>query len=1763
YLRRTGQPVTEVDTFSATPGAYTLRITNGGLLDQYARVTSAEIFLNDVLIAGPSAFSPQVAAITIPVTLAATNVIRVELRGQPSSGLTIDIEGEGGEVNNPPTANAGPDQSAAVGGTVTLDGSASSDPDGDALTFNWVLTTRPAGSSAALSDPAAVNPSFVVDRSGTYVARLIVNDGQVSSAADFVTITVANRPPTANAGADQSAAVGTLITLDGSASTDPDGDALTYEWSFVSVPAGSAAFLVNPASVAPTFTIDEPGSYVVGLIVNDGQAASAQDTVTITTSNSAPVANAGPDQTTTVGATVTLDGSGSSDADGDSLTFTWTLTSRPVGSTATLVNPDTASPTLSIDRPGSYIARLIVNDGTAASAADFVTITTLNSVPVANAGADQTARVGDTVTLDGSTSSDVDGDSLSFRWSFASKPAGSGAVLSDAFAVAPSFTIDLPGAYVVQLIVNDGLVDSAPDTVTITTSNSAPVANAGEDRTAAVGSTQTLDGSLSTDADGDVLTFAWSFTSRPAGSAAVLSNADTVAPSFVVDRPGTYIVQLIVNDGTADSAPDTVVISTINSAPVANAGADQTVPVAGMAILDGSASSDVDGDPLTYSWALIAQPPGSTATLQNATSVSPQLTPDRPGSYVVQLIVNDGTVDSVPDTVVVSTVNSPPVANAGADQSAFVGDTITLNGGASTDIDGDALTYAWAITARPAGSAAVLSDPASVSPSFTIDAAGSYVVQLIVNDGLVNSAPDTVTISTLNSRPVANAGADQSVVAGDTVTLDGSASTDADGDPLSYQWAITVRPAGSAAVLSDPTAAQPTFVADRGGDYVIQLIVSDASESSTPDTVSVVARILVPNVVGALQADATATITGSQLALGALSSRYDAAVPAGRVITQSPVAGTIVPAGSAIDLEISLGPTPIEIPDVTGMTQAEAEAAIVAAGFVVGPITNEASNTIPAGRVIRLDPPIGSSVPPGTVISIVVSTGPAAPALQSIAVTAAAALLARGQQQQYTAIGTWTDGHTENITATATWSSTNPAVANVTSAGVGEAFEAGNTVIQASQNGVTGGAALTVVDAALTSIVVTPATAILLVGQPQTFTAQGVLSDGTGQALAGVAWSSNNNAALQINPATGAATAMAAGPVTVSATVGTIVGTAAVTVQDLAASDVTNPVAAITSPADSATLTDVANIVGTATDANFSQYILDYAVVGTSSFTTITIGTAPVNAGGVLGQFDPTLLANDIYTVRLRVFDRAGRITTISRTYTVTRDVKVGAFSLTFQDLIVPAGNLPIVINRIYDTRDKSVGEFGVGSRLDIQTMRLRATPTLLGSSWQQTRSGGFLPNYCIVPVGEHKITITLPDNKVEEFDMVGPPCQQVVPIDFGDVSFTARAGTRGTLVPLDNTSFFWSGGAPGLGELLDDGTFDILNPQRFRYTTWDGYAYTISRTGGVEMIRDPNNNTVTIGPGGITHSNGKSVVFTRDASNRITQIAAPGGEVHRYAYNAAGDLSQYTDAAASITRYFYNLSHGLIEIRDPRGMRPVRNEYDDSGRLVATIDAQGNRIEYAHDLSANRETVTDRLGRVRLLEYDATGNITRETHADGSTTQRTFDARGNALTQTNELGGVVTSTYNALDLPLTRRDELNNLVESYTYDAMGNRLTYTDGRGNVTTYTYDARGNRLTMRDGEGFLTQWTYDGNGNVLTITDPRGAVTTNVYDAASNLTRKTDPTGVTNYTYDAAGRRLSETRTRAIPGGTETVETRFGYDAAGRLIETTHPDGTTTR
>ncbi len=636
-----------------------------------------------------------------------------------------------------------------------------------------------------------------------------------------------NTPPIVNAGPDQTVTVGRTVALSASDSSDADGNALTFQWSFVSKPPGSTATLSNPNTVTPGFVIDRPGNYVVQVSVSDGKASST-DTVAISTINSPPVANAGSNQGIFIGSTVTLNGSASSDADGDTLSFRWSFTaSIPAGSTATLTGATTVNPTFVADRAGSYQVQLIVNDGAADSAPSTVTISTRNTPPVANAGIDQGVTLGSTVQLNGVASSDIDGNLLTFAWSLTTRPAGSAASLSAATAVNPTFTADVPGTYVAQLIVNDGFVNSVADTVTVTTDNVVPTANAGPDQSAALGGTVRLDGAASRDPEGAPLSYSWSFTARPAGSTAPLSALNIVNPLFVVDRVGTYIAQLIVNDGVLSSPPDTLIVTTFNPVPVANAGPDQTVNVGATVTLDGRASTDANNDALVYSWSFTSVPSGSTATLSQSGTSRPTFTATHAGDYVVQLIVSDGTTNSPPDTVMITVTpaaNRAPTANAGIDQTGNIGTAVTLNGSASSDLDNDTLTY-------------------------TPDVVGTYTVQLIVNDGTVNNAPDTVTVTV--------APPNAAIV---SITASNAAASEAGLDPGMF----TITRSGGA--LNQALQVRYTIGGSAGFPITVTI---PANETSTTVTITPLADNLVETsetVVFTLTAHAAYTLGASDSA---------------------------------------------------------------------------------------------------------------------------------------------------------------------------------------------------------------------------------------------------------------------------------------------------------------------------------------------------------------------------------------------------------------------------------------------------------------------------------------------------------------------------------------------------------------------------------------------------------------------------------------------------------------------------------------------------------------------------------------------------------------------------------------------------------------------------------------------------------------------------------------------------------------------------------
>ncbi len=278
-----------------------------------------------------------------------------------------------------------------------------------------------------------------------------------------------NNPPVANAGEDQPIHIGDVATLNGSGSYDRDEDyPLTYAWEIVEKPAGSVAELDDAESINPSFTADKSGVYRIELTVTDNKGLqSTPDEVVVSTFNTAPIADAGPDQAViTIGTLVQLDGCSSWDDDGDPILYDWDLI-KPEGSSASLNDPTICNPTFVADVHGEYEIELVVDDPWDSSDPDVIKTSFNNIVPVADAGNNQSVTQGDTIYLDGSGSNDANLDLLTYSWSIVTKPDNSTTTINSPGSANTYFTADVPGEYVISLIVNDGYGDSIPDNIAI------------------------------------------------------------------------------------------------------------------------------------------------------------------------------------------------------------------------------------------------------------------------------------------------------------------------------------------------------------------------------------------------------------------------------------------------------------------------------------------------------------------------------------------------------------------------------------------------------------------------------------------------------------------------------------------------------------------------------------------------------------------------------------------------------------------------------------------------------------------------------------------------------------------------------------------------------------------------------------------------------------------------------------------------------------------------------------------------------------------------------------------------------------------------------------------------------------------------------------------------------------------------------------------------------------------------------------------------
>jgi RHS repeat-associated protein len=595
--------------------------------------------------------------------------------------------------------------------------------------------------------------------------------------------------------------------------------------------------------------------------------------------------------------------------------------------------------------------------------------------------------------------------------------------------------------------------------------------------------------------------------------------------------------------------------------------------------------------------------------------------------------------------------------------------------------------------------------------------------------------------------------------------------------------------------------------------------------------------------------------------------------------------------------------------------------------------------------------------------------------------------------------------------------------------------------------------------------------------------------------------------------------------------------------------------------------------------SNVNRWILAVRERGSSSFRTLAEGTAGF-AATEIAQFDPTLLLNGQYTLILQAWTTTGQTAVDSRIVAVTGDMKIGHFSISFEEVSIPVAGIPVTVTRTYDTRRAHQSlDFGHGWTVDTRSMRIHESRTI-GFGWGLLEyRQGFFSTWCVKPNGDPIVSVTMPDGDIATFRArAEPECTQLVPQVNVRLAFEPVGSTKGAQLAQTDYGQLRAANLGDAWHLIDLGEPDRpVDPNNYRLTTADGMVYDVNQQTGLRRVTEPaSGHTLTWTAAGVRHSTGVGIDFIRDPQGRITELVLPDQTTIGYSYSPAGDLVTVTDQVEQDTSFGYDprIPHYLRDIIDARGIRVARNEYDDDGRLVATIDADGNRVEFSRDIAGRVETVKDRRGNSTVYVYDERGRVLAETNvALGETITRSYDMSGNQLSETNAENETTSWTYDPRGNRLTETNHANETT-TWTYNARSQLLTEVDDAGRaVVTNTYDVRtGVLLTASaDALGQLTTFSYVGGtgifgtGELESIRTAENAITSFTYHPMTGFkTSETDALGnTTAYVNDDAGRVLRQTRTRTrADGSTEQLITRYRYDDKGRLLEVTHPDNSVT-
>jgi PKD repeat protein len=687
-----------------------------------------------------------------------------------------------------------------IGETVAFDASQSYDVDGSITSFTWIFGDGTTGSGRTVTHSFSMNGSFNV----TLVA--VDDDGALTHKT--IRVIVGNRAPLAVAQASS----GYVLTfeeveLNGSSSTDPDGNIATYAWDF-----GDGQ---GSMGEAVTHSYDDDGTYQVTLTVTDTAGAYGITMVTIVVGNRVPVVGF-DDMTLGTGETAHFNGSYCYDLDGYIASFVWDLGGGLLYTTANATHV--------WNYPGVYDVKLSIRDDDGATNETVFSVTVLNRSPVAVLTASPLkTTLAKPVAFNGSGSYDMDGEIVNWTWNFGDGTMGYGEMVDHTYTVY--------GTYLATLTVRDDSGGINTTSVLITVRNQPPTASIVVSPTVAyTGQSVSFDGSNSSDPENQIASYYWSFGDGSSSTGAKVSHT--------YDDDGWYTVRLTVMDQDATSSFLELVVKVLNRVPVAMGDATPAqVSTMEEVTFDGTSSKDEDGTVLWFRWDFGDGTYGFGRTAVHEFADG--------GVYNVRLTVTDDDGGEASTTVEVTVSNRKPVAVAGDDQQTRTGIPIRFDGRGSYDLDGSIAMYHWDFDD---GSS---TDGSVVSHSFPTY--GTFTVVLTVTDDDGATTQDNLTVVVDNVEPVARISGVDHVLSGDEIQLDGTGSYDLDGNIVEYRWSMGD---GSSQELGPILEHRYTKV----GKYTVTLTVED--DGGLTSSVQMVVEVLNRRPVASISASSMVIATG-------------------------------------------------------------------------------------------------------------------------------------------------------------------------------------------------------------------------------------------------------------------------------------------------------------------------------------------------------------------------------------------------------------------------------------------------------------------------------------------------------------------------------------------------------------------------------------------------------------------------------------------------------------------------------------------------------------------------------------------------------------------------------------------------------------------------------------------------------------------------------------------------------------------------------------